>query len=125
MRAPVKPLLAVTLLVVLAFAATGCGSAGKANSGQYQYTVTLHKSVPSGPITVTGTRTTAISNVKTGTFVRCNGGSGAKVPHRGVGVSESTGVSVVGSATTAPPPAEISIMHLPNGSITVTCKPSN
>lgn len=118
-----RSFLALALLVVLGFAATGCGSGGKANSGQY--TVTLHNNVPSGPITVTGTRTTAISNVRTGTVVRCKNGPSAKVPRRGIGLSESTGVGAAGSGTTAPPPAEISIMHLPNGSITVTCKPSN
>ena len=58
----------------------GCGSSKKADYGVY--TVTLHKKAYSSPITVMGTRTTAISNVKTGTLIRCRGwsGRGVRVP---------------------------------------------
>jgi hypothetical protein len=38
--------------------------------------VTLNKNVPSGTITVTGTATTAILNVKRGTHIGCKGWMG-------------------------------------------------
>jgi hypothetical protein len=71
-----KPILVLASLAVLGFAAAGCGSDKKTNSGQYQYTVTLNKNVPSGTITVTGTATTAILNVKRGTHIGCKGWMG-------------------------------------------------
>ena len=117
----VRPIRALALLVALGFMVAGCASGNETNSGQR--TPPAHHNATFGPIVMTGTRTRTIANVKTGTYVRCKGGSGANVPRRGVGVSQSSGVSAVGSATSAPPPAEISLMHLPNGSITVTCRP--
>jgi hypothetical protein len=47
-----KPIFALALLAILGFAVAGCGSVKKTDSGQY--TVTLRREVPSGPITVTG-----------------------------------------------------------------------
>jgi hypothetical protein len=71
----------------LGFAVAGCGSVKKTNSGQY--TVTLRREVPSGPITVTGSATTAILNVKTDTHIRCKGwmGRDMRVPVRGTAIA--------------------------------------
>jgi hypothetical protein len=116
-----KPLLALALLVVLGFAAAGCGSSKKADSGQYQYTVTLYKKkASSGPIAVTGT--TRISNVKTGTTIKYKGwpGRGVTVPPPGsaakVGEVENT------PGGTAPSSSQVmQLTHQENGSLTVSC----
>ena len=112
-----KPILVLALLALLGV--TACGSGKRAGSGQY--TVTLHNNRPAGPITVTGTATTAISNVKTSTLVRCKGGMGAKVPRIGYSV-EAGGMSAGPSSSTRPRrEGEIELNHLVNGSITVSC----
>ena len=116
-----KPILVLALLAVLGFAAAGCGSGKKTNSGQYQYTVTLHKNVPSGPITVTGTATTAISNVKTGTHIRCKGWTGKdmRVPRLGSSLTRGESVKLSGSVAET---ELLSLTHRENGSITVSCQ---
>ena len=116
-----KPILVLALLAVLGFAGAGCGSGKKTNSGQYQYTVTLHKNVPSGPITVTGTATTAISNVKTGTHIRCKGWTGKdmRVPRLGSSLTRGESVKLSGSVAET---ELLSLTHRENGSITVSCQ---
>jgi hypothetical protein len=121
MRAPVKRFLTLALIALPAVVLAGCGSGKRATTTLYE-----GKVIPaqvSGSITVTGN--TTVADVKTGTLVRCKGGQSAKVPRRGAGVSESTGGDVAPTATTAPSYAEISLTHLPNGSVTVTCKKSH
>jgi hypothetical protein len=114
----VKRIRALALLAALGFAA-GCGSGHNAGSGQY--TATLHNDRPAGPITVTGTATTAISNVKTGTLVRCKDGMSARVPRIGYSV-EAGGMSAgPSSSTRTQREGEIELTHLPDGSITVSC----
>ena len=124
-----KPILVLALLAVLGFAAAGCGSGKKTNSGQYQYTVTLHKNVPSGTITVTGPATTAILNVKTGTHIRCKGWTGKdiRVPRLGSGLTVGESVKLPGTPVKLPgtPVKETDVMfltHRENGAITVACK---
>jgi hypothetical protein len=116
-----KPTLVLALLAVLGFAAAGCGSGKKTNSGQHQYTVTLHKNVPSGTITVTGTATTAILNVKRGTHIRCKGwmGKDIRVPRLGSGLTLGESVTLSGSVTET---ELMSLTHRENGSITVSCQ---
>ena len=131
-----KPILVLALLAVLGFAAAGCGSGKKTNSGQYQYTVTLHKNVPSGPITVTGAKTTAmpsspiavtgakttaILNVKTGTHIRCEGWTGKdmRVPRLGSSLTRGESVKLSGSVAET---ELLSLTHRENGSITVSCQ---
>lgn len=118
-----KPIRAVALLVALGGTVAGWAAGTKTDSTQR--TVTVRRHATFGPIMVMGTRTRTIANVTTGTDIRCKGGTAANVPRRGVGVSESTGLSggAVGSATDALSPGEISIMHRGDGSIRVTCKP--
>ncbi len=118
-----RRLLTTALLAFLGFAVAGCGATKK--GGWEQYPVTLYKKA-SGPLAVTGTMT--ISSVKTGTFIRCHGGPGAKVPARGAGVSAGSAIqAVIGATTTAPPPVsrQIQITHLQDGSVTVSCTPSH
>ena len=116
-----KPILVLALLAVLGFAGAGCGSGKKTNSGQYQYTVTLHKNVPSGPITVTGTATTSISNVKNGTHIRCKGWTGKDMRVPRLGSSLTRGESVKLSWSLAETEL-LSLTHRENGSITVYCQ---
>jgi hypothetical protein len=120
----VKAILALALFAVLGFTVAGCGSGKKANTGQY--TVTLHNNVPSGPITVTGAGTTAISNVKTGTRITCKGGTSAKVPRIGYSIGFGQGVGTFSGRSSSERPqhqVEIELTHLPNGSVTVICNP--
>jgi multidrug efflux pump subunit AcrA (membrane-fusion protein) len=118
-----KPIFALALLVILGFAVAGCGSVKKTNSGQY--TVTLRREVPSGPITVTGSATTAILNVKTDTHIRCKGwmGRDMRVPRLGTGltVGESVKPSVKLPGTVKETEL-MSLTHRENGSITVACQ---
>ena len=113
-----KRIVALALFAVLGLAVAGCGSGKKARIGQY--TVTLFKK--SGAITVTGT--TTISNVTTGTLVRCKGGPAVKVPRRGYGAAASSAETAVtiDSTTTGPTSTgEIRLTHHQNGSVTVSC----
>jgi hypothetical protein len=122
----VKAILALALLAMLGFTVAGCGSGKKANAGQY--TVTLHNSVPSGPIRVRSAGTTAISNAKTGTRITCTGGMSAKVPRIGYTIEAGQGVGMFSGRSSSKRPqhqVEIELTHLLNGSVTVTCKPSN
>jgi hypothetical protein len=114
-----KPILALALLAVLGFAVAGCGSSKKADSGQYQYSVTLYEKAGSGPITVTGT--TTIANVKTGTRIKCKGwpGRGVKVPPPGSAANVGEG-EVTPSGTTHSSRG-MQLTHQENGSLTVSC----
>jgi hypothetical protein len=121
----VKTILAPTVLAVLGLTVAGCGSGKKANTGGY--TVTLHHNVPSGPITVTGAETTAISNVKTGTRISCKTrhgqGANVKVPRVGATVSEGQ-LPLTTLGQSKPPEQQINVTHLEDGSITVSCTQS-
>jgi hypothetical protein len=113
MRAPVKTIIALALLVVLGFATAGCGSG--------------RKSSVSPPITVTG-RSTLFSGLKTGTLVRCKGGPRATVPP--LGGSAAAGEDQLIPVGTTPPPSsapsrEIQVTHRQNGVVKVSCKPSS
>jgi hypothetical protein len=111
------------LLAVLVLAAAGCGSSK--NAGPVQYTVTLRNKVPVpfGPITVKGTETTVISNVKTGTVVRCKGGPSVKVPPPGSGADVGEGRST--PSGTGGSSREMRLTHLENGTVTVSCTHSH
>ena len=116
-----KPIFVLTLLAVLAFAVAGCGSGKKTGSGQY--TVTLHRNVASGPITVIGAATAAILNVKTGTHIRCKGwmGKDLRVPRLGSGLTLGESAMQPGSVTE--PETEVMFLtHRENGSISVACQ---
>jgi len=124
-----KPIFALALLAVLGFAAAGCGSGKKAVSGGSDiYTVTLHNNVPSGPITVAGAAATAISNVKTGTHIRCKGwqGKDVRVPRRGsdliVGESVKLSKTQAKVLRTETETELMDLTHRENGSITVACE---
>lgn len=91
-----KAILALIPVVVLGFAAAGCGPSERAASG--------------GPITVAGA--TTISNVKVGALIRCKDGPAARVP-RWLG---PTYLRVPGV------PGLIQLKHRDDGSVAVTCK---
>ena len=108
-----KPLLALTLLAVVA---AGCGAA-KARSKEHLATVTVSTSRLSGTssgsvVTVVGRRIT-LPDVKTGALVKCGNGAGARVP--------APGESVIGSSATNKSGGGIQLRHLRNGSVTVAC----
>lgn len=118
-----RVLRTLVLLAVLVLAAAGCGSGKKVST--VQHTVTLHNNiaVPLGPITVTGTETTVIANVKTGTFVRCKGGPTVKVPPPGSGANVGEGRSTPGG--TGGSSRQMNLTHLENGTVTVSCTHSH
>ena len=119
MRARVKTLIALALLAVLGFAAAGCGATKKK-------TVVYHdgQAMRSSPITFTGT--TTVPNVATGTLIHCKGGPSAKVPRRGATVAAGEDkLSPVGTPPPTTPSRAIQLTHLQNGSVTVSCTPSN
>jgi hypothetical protein len=126
----VKAIVAVGLLAVIAGA--GCGGAKKTvsrvvtNSGTVRVSIAPPFASTARP-TITVIGRASMANVKTGTLVRCKGWptSGVKVPPRGQGVVASVGkgtVSQTGTRTSSS--VEIRLMHRPNGSISVVCRPS-
>ena len=123
MRAPLKTLVTLALLAILGFAAAGCGATKKK-------AVMIARTGPGGPprtVNIAALRgTNTIPNLPTGTLVRCRGGPGAKVPRRGAAVAAGNDKLVtVGSTAPTTPSREIQVMHLLNGSVTVTCMPPN
>jgi len=117
--------LALVLLVVLGLTIAGCGSGKKQKSATTPIALPTSASstvlVLTPGLTVTGTKT--IPNVPTGMLVRCKGGASAKVPRRGAAVAAGRDKLVpVGSTAPSPPSREIEVMHLRDGSVTVTCK---
>jgi hypothetical protein len=106
MRALVKAVLALTLIAVLGSALAGCGASKRAVSRL-----------------IIVTRTTTVSNVKTGVFIGCKGGPAAKVPPRGEGVDSSASQVAVTTTIGVPPAGAIQLTHLKNGSVTVSCRP--
>ena len=119
-----RGIAALALLAVLGFAAAGCGSAKKANSGGPGYAVTLYKKAGSGSITVRGKAT--IPSVKPDTFVRCKGwiGRGVQVPPRGRAATVRQVVQTIGTPSGVPS-TQIRLHHLWNGSLTVSCTQSH
>lgn len=123
----VKPILAPALLAALGFGVAGCGGSGhKAGTG-----ASIKVSVSSGPlllgpIAVSGT--TTISDVQTGTLIRCKGwtGPGVKVPRRGAGVAVGQSTLVpVGSKSKPSRSHQVSMTHRPDGSVAITCGPTH
>jgi hypothetical protein len=112
----VKVATTLALLAVLGFAIAGCGATKKK-------IVVYDRVGPVNPIQVTGTGTTTIPNVKTGRPILCQGwkGPGVKVPPPGSSASDSE--SENSQAGTVPSSSkQIQLEHLPNGSLTVSCK---
>jgi hypothetical protein len=106
---------AVALFAALAFVAAGCASGSKLGSGSATVktgTVVRSKAF-SNSLTVSGTVT--ISNVKTGTTVRCRGSFlTAKVPRRSEGIVE-------GGSSNGARSRELKVTHLQSGAVTVSC----
>lgn len=105
-------------LALLGFAVAGCGATKKVvvkiNNGFGPHT----------PVAISGTET--IPNVKTGARVICKGwaGQGVRVPPRGEAVvGFASKITIPGKKS--PPVDQMSLKHRQNGSVTVTCKPSN
>jgi hypothetical protein len=93
-----KATLALLLLAAVGFAVAGCGSGASAGSG---------------PITMAGTTTVSL---KTGTAIRCKGGTGASVP--------PPGQAVTGFADGRSRSSMVQLVHRQDGSVVVSCRVS-
>lgn len=113
-----KTILALALVGLLGFMVAGCGATKK-------IAVKIDNGFgPHTPVAVSGTKT--IRNVKTGARVTCEGwaGQGVRVPPRGQAVvGFASKLSIPGKKS--PALDQMSLKHLQNGSIRVTCKPSS
>jgi hypothetical protein len=121
MRAPVKPFLALALFAVLGLAAAGCG-------GTKEVIVVEVRTAPATPeySGSSPTSTWTFPNVHTGAFVTCEGGprrAEVAVPPLGetVNAAESTVTGHKGK-TAGSMSMQISVKHLSDGSISVTCR---
>ena len=93
-----KAILALMVLAAVGVAVAGCGSGAKTDSGS---------------ITVTGSTTVSL---KTGTPIRCKGGTGASVP--------PPGQAVVGFADGRSSSSKVRVAHRQDGSVVVSCRVS-
>ena len=92
-----KKILLLMLLAALGVITAGCGGSG---------------TKAAGPITVTGT--TTISNVKTGTLVKCKAGPGSVVPPPGHEVTQTPEGSAVSTGG-------LQLNHRQDGSLVAKC----
>jgi hypothetical protein len=115
----VKAIVALALLAVIGFTVTGCGSSKKAGPATF-----AGVGLPPGANSITVTGNTEISNVKTGTRIKCKGwpGRGVKVPLPGA-------VANIGGGTVKPNGTKTSrnmhLTRLENGSVRVICTRSH
>ena len=113
-----RPILALALLAVLGFAATGCGATKK-------IVVHVDTNAATNPqmrtITVRGSAAT-LQRVATGRLVTCHGwpaGEAAQVPGSG---SVEVETSQAGTAGSPPSPLrDIVVTRFHDGSVSVTC----
>jgi hypothetical protein len=98
MRTPVTLMALGLASLVIA----GCGSGSNLGTGPKR-----------GPLSFKAGTTTTIANVKTGALIRCLGIETAPVPPRGQQVAYSP--DHLGSS------GEIHLLHMENGSLTVSC----
>ncbi len=116
-----KPRLALALLAGLAFATAGCGGTKEIVVVQVRTSPATPEYSGSSP-----TSTWTFSDVHTGAFVTCEGGprrAEVQVPPRGetVNAAETTVTGRKGK-TAGSMSMQISVKHLSDGSISVTCR---
>jgi hypothetical protein len=121
----VKAILALALLALLGFGVAACGATTKIDVKVN--TNSLATEIANGEartITVAGSATTTIPNVKTGTRISCNGW-----PERGVRAPPPGTVAYVGGGEATPSGTKTShrveLRRLENGSLTVSCSVSS
>ena len=119
-----KATLALVLLVVLGFAAAGCGATKKIVVTVQTNSLAAKIADDTRTITVDGSTTTTIPNVATGTRIECRGwpGRAVKVPPPGTGADVGGGKATAnGTASTS---HDMQLTHGMDGSVTVFCTSS-
>lgn len=120
-----KRLSALALLAILGFGVAGCGSSKKAGPSTSVTRAVVTVGGPElGSITITGSTTTTIPNVSTGTRITCRTrhglGASVKVPRVGVTVDEGQSqLRELGQKRS--PTQQINVTHQEDGSITASC----
>jgi hypothetical protein len=120
----VKVILSLALLALLGFAAAGCGASKKiVVKMRTNSLATEIANNEARTITVVGSATTTIPNVKTGTRIVCQGwpGRGVKVPPRGSEANVGEGRASPNGTSRS---HRVQLAHLENGSLTVSCSSS-
>jgi ABC-type phosphate transport system substrate-binding protein len=127
----VKPILALTLLPVLACVAAGCGATKKivvkADTNSLKTMISRDyvsaNTLAGTTITVNGS-SAVIPNVKAGTRIKCKkwGGPGVKVPQRGAEADASESKATVNGTTSST--QDMQLRHQEDGWVTVLCTSS-
>lgn len=122
-HAEVRAATTLALLMVLGLAAAGCGATKKIVVNVNTNSLATKIANAYSPTITVNSTTATIANAKTGTFIPCKGwiGPGVEVPPAGGSAGDSEG-EIAQAGTGQSSSRQIQLKHMPNGSLTISCK---